>query len=283
MNIKNICNNDTDAERWLINWISSILKTPHCKTGVVPLFIGKSGIGKTTIFLLLKEILGKKYCFETSDLEKDIFGSHSKGRVNKLLVLLDEIAYKQTCKYTEQMKTAFTSLTMSVNPKGIDPYDYDSYENYIGCSNNDIPVELNDDNRRYRVFDVEKANYGTPEEKSEFFKNLYCNVIGSKKDNIKPNYEILKCFYEYMLEFEDKGYILENNVNSTSTLNIARKPIIEEFLNDKIFQIYKYNKSYFTEKETFNISSSTSNISLLLTDDLIFSIIFVLFIYDFFS
>jgi len=256
--LNKVCNNASNI-KWMITWISSILKSPYIKTGCMPLFKGKAGLGKTTLFYLIQEIIGRKYCLESSDLDKDIFASHAHGRVNKLLILLDEISFRSASKYTEQMKTAISSKTMNVNPKGIDAYEYDSYENYMGCSNNDIPIDINEDNRRYIIIDVEKNDFGNAEQKSEFFKQLYSSVIGSEKDNIKPNFKILRCFYDYMMNYDNGGFILENNVNTGSTLSISRKPILDEFLNDKLFKLYKNNRSMFYDegKNEFSLSSTT--------------------------
>jgi len=246
--LKKICMNEHNF-KWITVWISSILSKPWVKTGVVPMFKAKkTGVGKTTLFYLLQKIIGSKYCLESSNLENDIFGTHSMGRVNKILVLLDEVSYKQSCKYTEQLKTAITSDTMVINPKNISPSIYNSYENYMGCSNNDIPLELNDDNRRIIIIDLDTVNYGTPEEKEAVFTNLYDTVIGSPKKDIDPNYKILRCFYDYMVNYDTNNYNLEANVNTASTLSIARKPIVEEFLNDNLFKLYEKDIS-FTEND----------------------------------
>lgn len=246
--LKKICMDEHNF-KWMTVWISSILSKPWVKTGVAPVIRGlKGGTGKSTLFYLLRVILGKKYCKETSNLENDIFEKHAIAKINKLLMLLDEVQFSQSKKYTEQLKTTITSETMSVNPKNMSPFTLNSYENYILCSNNDIPIELNDGNRRYIVIDIDKVNYGTPEEKDEYYNNLYDNVIGSNRTNREPNYKMLKCFYDYMINYDKGNYSLEANVNTETTLGIAKKPIIEEFLNDNLYKLYEKDIS-FTEND----------------------------------
>ena len=231
-----VSNNDDDNIIFITNYISAVLSKPWKKTGVYPLFKGEhTGLGKTTLFQLLRSIMGNKYCFQTSSLEDKIFGKHAMGRKDKLLILLDELNYNETKKYTEQMKTAITSDTMNIEPKGINSFEYDSYENYLGASNNDIPVELTEHNRRVRIFETDKCRYGSASEKKIFFDNLY-KIIGDKDK--EPNYKILRCFYDYMLNHDINNYNFEANVNSESTLNIAKKPVIDEFFNNYLYTLY---------------------------------------------
>jgi hypothetical protein len=245
--IKRLSNDDDDNITFITNYISSVLSKPWKKTRVYPLFKGENtGLGKTTLFYLLRAIMGSKYCLQTSSLEDEIFGKHSMGRKDKLLILLDELSYNETKKYTEKMKTAITSDTMNVEPKGINNFEYDSYENYLGASNNDIPVELTQQNRRVRIMDTDKCNYGNSEEKKIYFDNLY-SIIGDKDK--EPNYKILRCFYDYMLNHDIDNYNFEANVNSKSTLNIAKKPIIDEFLNDYLYVLYNKNCNFKEEKD----------------------------------
>jgi len=245
--IKKISNDDDDNITFITNYISSILSKPWKKTRVYPLFKGeKTGVGKTTLFQLLRAIIGSKYCLQTSSLEDKIFGKHAMGRKDKLLILLDELSYNETKKYTEQMKTAITSDTMNIEPKGINAFEYDSYENYLGASNNDIPVELTKENRRIRIFETDMCNYGTADDKKIFFDNLY-KIIGDE-DN-EPNYKVLRCFYEYMLNHDLQNYNFEANVNTESTLKIAKKPIVDEFLNDYLYVLYNKDNNFKEEKE----------------------------------
>ena len=242
-----LSNNDSENIIFITNYISAILSKPWKKTGVYPLFKGENtGLGKTSLFYLLRAIIGKKYCLQSSSLEDEIFGKHSMGRKDKLLILLDELEYKETMKYTEKMKTAITSDTMTIEPKGINSFEYDSYENYLGASNNEIPIELTKQNRRVRIMDTDYCNYGSSDEKKIFFDNLY-SIIGDKDK--EPNYKILRCFYEYMLNHDSKNYNFEANVNSESTLNIARKPIVDEFLNDYLYILYNKNNNFYNEEE----------------------------------
>lgn len=241
--IDKLCSHDKHNVTFMTNYIASLLSKPWIKTGVVPLFKGKAGQGKTTLYMLLRAIIGNQYCYQTSTLEDTIFGKHANGRKNKLLILLDELNYNVTKKYTEQMKTAITSDTMTVEPKGVNAFEYDSYENYMGCSNNDIPIELTEDNRRYLIIDCDTCNYG---DKKLFFNSLY-SVIGDRET--EPNYKTLRCFYDYMLKYDIGNYNFEANVNTTATLNIAKKPIIEEFLNDYLYTLYRKDCHFMNELE----------------------------------
>ena len=235
--IYKLCNNEEDSIKYLLSFISISLKTPNKKIDAMPFFKGLAGTGKTTLFLLIQAIIGKKYCLETSELETTLFSKHSSGRVDKLLILLDEVKYKDSSQYADQLKTCITSDTMTIEPKNINPFRYNSYEKYIGCSNNDIPLLLDDNNRRIRFFDCDKINYGTIEEKALYFNNLY-KIIGDR-DN-KPNYNILRCFYEYMLQYDTKDYLFGANVNNIATTEMLQKCITYDFLKDYLYTLRNF-------------------------------------------
>lgn len=267
--IYKICNNDDEALRYLLSFISISLKSPNKKIDAMPFFKGKAGTGKTTIFLLIQAIIGKKYCLETSELENTLFSKHSSGRVDKLLILLDEVKYGTSSKFADQLKTCITSDTMTIEPKNINPFRYNSYEKYIGCSNNDIPLLLDENNRRVRIFECNYIKYGTIEEKALFFNNIY-KIIGDR-DN-EPNYKVLRCFYECMLEYDTSNYLFSANVDNEATLALQRD-ITYSFLERYLLTVY--NQGYIEEinykimgdelfKE-FNVFKSISHINMDLT------------------
>jgi len=252
--INDICCNDSSSIEYITNFISDCLKHPNTKLDAMPFFKGLAGTGKTTIFLLIQSIIGHKYCIETSELEEKVFGKFAQARVDKLLVLLDEVSYKTSSKFTDQLKTCITSDTMIIEPKCINAFRYNSYEKYMGCSNDDCPIPLDDNNRRIRMFDCNKVKYGTIEEKTLYFNEIY-KIIGSNKliEGIKynTNYKILRCFYEYMLEHDTANYNYGANVNNEATNNIKNKCISYSFLQD---HLYRMREDMELDEKTIDIS-----------------------------
>jgi len=244
--IYKLCNNNVEDITFITNYIASLLSKPWVKTGVMPVFTGKQGQGKTSLYLLLRVIIGDKYCYQTPSLENNIFGKHACGRKDKLLILLDEVCPAESNKYKGLMLTAITSDTMSLEPKGINPFEYDSYENYMGASNNEVPIEVSDSNRRFKMYDTDCCNWGSIDQKEQFFNSLYA-IIGSR--DIEPDYEILRCFYDYMINVDINNYNFEKYVNGEATVKIIKKPILEEFLNDNLYELYNKNTNYLKEEE----------------------------------
>tara|TARA_R110000868_G_scaffold389863_1_gene659234 strand:- start:6032 stop:8152 length:2121 start_codon:yes stop_codon:yes gene_type:complete len=252
--ISKISCNDKSSIDYFTNWISISLKCPNKKIEAMPIFKGLKGTGKTTLFSLIQSIIGLSYCAEITDMKEDLFGKHSLSRVNTLLILVDEIDAKRFKEHEDQMKTAITSDTMIINPKGLQPYRYNSYEKYIGNTNKNIPVYLDDNNRRIRIFDCDKVNYGSIEEKEIYFNNLY-KIIGDR--NNKPNHKMLKCFYEYMCNFDSEKYNFGANVNNEATMDIVdfNKDISYNFLQDYLY-ILRTNQTVkdFNDTVILNVS-----------------------------
>ena len=241
---------DENGFNFLCNWIAHILQYPNKKTCCCVVLKGKQGKGKNTLFNILKGIIGEKYCVETPNIEH-IYGKFAGCRADKLLILLDEIEFKNTKEEIGKIKTSITTDNFILEKKGIDGIPYKSYENYIFASNNDLCIPIEESNRRFFVIDVNCINYGNDNEMKEYFDNIY-KVLGDKKMGINPQYDILEAFYKYMLLIEDvdkydfRKAIIDFSKDAKS---ITTKNPVDTFLEQLLykesennFEIRKFSK-----------------------------------------
>ena len=228
---------DDNGFNFLCNWIAHIIQYPHKKTGCCIVLKGKQGKGKNTLYNLLKAIIGDKYCAETPNIEH-IYGKFAGCRADKLLILLDEIEFKNTKEELGKIKTSITTDNFILEKKGVDGIKYKSFENYIFASNNDLCLPIEDSNRRFFVIDVNSINYGNDDEMKIYFDNLY-NIIGDKKMGIVPKYDILSAFYEYMLLIDnvDKYNFRKAIINfSIDAKAITIKNPVDTFLEQLLYK-----------------------------------------------
>jgi hypothetical protein len=222
----------------------------------------KQGQGKNTYFILQSLIYGKKYVTMTSNLE-DVFGKFGNARVNKLLIGLNEVEFKDTSNYAGRLKDAITEPTFSFQLKNKDIVNgYPSFDMFFLFSNKNIPVLREANDRRYFICDVDAINYDTYKtniynNKEGFFNCIY-SILGGRGKN--PNYEILRAYYDYFID-----YYIEHNIKSFN----FEKYVIEKNkdgdaikCNDYLTQFFEWFIICEVIKETENKDIIISNVDL---------------------
>lgn len=188
----------------LLNYTSHILVKPYKKVKIAIIMKGtKQGMGKNTYFLMMQRILGHKYCTSTPDIDS-IFGKFANIRQDKLFICINEASFAETKKYQGKMKDAITEDTFTLELKNINKTTYNSFENYVIYSQEFNCVEIEAENRRFFVIDLDIVKF---DNKKEIFNNIYKNFLGDK--DTEPNWRKLHIFFEYM-----KQYFLDNNVSN---------------------------------------------------------------------
>ena len=148
-----VANFDEKLYEYLLNYYAHIIQRPEVKTNVCLLIQGRQGTGKTTIAeLLMKNLLGKKYVFDTPDIEK-ICGRFNGIVQGKILGVLNEATGKDTFGIIDKIKDSITREDVVMEFKGIDPVVIKDYCNYIYTTNNINPVKIDEDDRRFQIIE----------------------------------------------------------------------------------------------------------------------------------
>lgn len=243
------CSNKQNT-KYTIKWMSMFFQKLGVKIGTMLIFYStdKQGVGKTTLYLVMQSLIGVKYCFDTVSLEKDLFDKFSMGRMDKLLVYMNEIDVKESKRVMEKIKSSITETSITIEPKGIDQFDYTSYENAMGSSNNPNFFEFNAGQRRFHIVDCDKSNYGTQEQKAKLFEDVY-DIIGNKRKGTPPNYKILRCFYEYLMNEDISKFDPEKDVMTNDAKNMIKLDLIDEFLTDYLHTLHEKHSSAFEQEK----------------------------------
>jgi len=137
---------------YMLNWISHIIQKPHKKTLVTPIIRSAEGTGKGMFFSFLKKVIGKKYCYETCNPLRDIFGRFNKNIEEKLLICVNESQQKDTIEFFEQLKSFITDEVVTIERKGLSQYDIENLCNFMFFTNNFLAVPLSENGRRFIAF-----------------------------------------------------------------------------------------------------------------------------------
>jgi hypothetical protein len=135
-----------------INWLAFIAQRRD-KTGTAWILQGIQGTGKGTLVdCVLRPLLGEEYT--QSVLSKNLKDSFTGWRINKLLVVIDEIDSSQIRKeggLYAQLKNWITEPLGTVRKMRMEAFQMRMFDNYILCSNKYDILEIEESDRRYNV------------------------------------------------------------------------------------------------------------------------------------
>jgi hypothetical protein len=182
--IKILCGNDEVVTDYFIKWIAQMIQYPEVKS-ICPTLISKEGSGKGTLLLLIEKMIGFNKYFETTNPMRDIWGDFNGRMANTFLINLNEMSKKDTLECQGRIKGLITDGKLTINNKGMNQYQIQSYHRFIVTTNNEDPITTKSDDRRNLVIRTSDELKGN----DEYFK---------KMNEMINDVNVVKTFYEYL-------------------------------------------------------------------------------------
>lgn len=149
--INNLFSSNSEMKPLFLNWLSAIYQY-RIKTGVAWALVGKQGTGKG-IFVetIMNEIFKNHIRLNVTDTL--LSGQFNGWLSDTLFVQLNEIStdYKSRIAVKNKIKTWVTDYKIEIERKGVDSTAIDSFSNFIINSNEEIPLDVDDDDRRFNI------------------------------------------------------------------------------------------------------------------------------------
>jgi hypothetical protein len=156
-----------DCNEYVLNWLAHIVQQPWRKTEVCVLLYGVQGCGKSTIGeYLLRKIIGESKMLITSKADK-MFGKFVNTQ-GKLLAILNECSGKDTFNICDILKDAISMTMTEQEKKGVDAVAVTDYTNFIFTTNNILCAKINDNTRRYVIYETSNKMIGNSKYFNEF-------------------------------------------------------------------------------------------------------------------
>lgn len=156
-----ISNNDEQVFNYIENWFAHIIQKPYVKTKVAICIQGDQGAGKDSIVDAVgNHILGPKYYLSTKTPENDIFAKFNSRAGLKLLVKFEEANFHTNKENADKLKGLITSTQGHIEKKGHDPIDVDDFTNIVMTTNNEVPVVIEDSDRRFMLVSASSERLG---------------------------------------------------------------------------------------------------------------------------
>lgn len=145
--IKVLLNNDAVVYDYFMMWLGQMLKYPAIKT-IAPCLISQQGSGKGTIIKYMKAMMGNKKVLETAEPEKVVWGHFNELMMNCYFVSLNEMEKRAQEQADGRIKALITDGDLTINPKGKGHINTTSYHRFMYSSNNEVPVQTEEGDRR---------------------------------------------------------------------------------------------------------------------------------------
>lgn len=219
-----ICNKNDDVYNYFINFLANLLQHPYKKANTSLIFKSIQGAGKDSIFNWFgNNILGKEYYMNEDNIEL-IFGKFNSCIENKILVVINEASGKDTFTINEKIKNAITRDKNIIEHKGLKPYENINNIGFIFLTNNDNPIKIPYDDRRFCGIECsgEMAN------NNDYFSLLHKEITECEYD---------RAFYDYFMSINLENYNFTNNRPITNFYNNMKEinlPIIVKFFENII-------------------------------------------------
>ena len=149
-----LLNDDQDSIDHLLNFVAHLVQRPAERVNHALLITSEAkGIGKSTLGTIIQKLVGIRNggMAQSKDLKSQFDG----WLMGKLVVQVDEVYEYGNWDLSNKLKPLITEPTISVNVKYGPQLNIKNFARFIMFSNHTAPIDLEEGDRRYFVFNSE--------------------------------------------------------------------------------------------------------------------------------
>ena len=147
-----LCSDDEQSAtlyQWVLRWLAYPIQHPGAKMATALVLHGPQGTGKNLFFETIMTIYGEYGRIVDQAAVEDKFNDWAS---RKLFLIADEVVARMELYHTKnKLKSLITGEWVRINPKNIGAYDERNHVNLVFLSNENQPLVLEKDDRRYTV------------------------------------------------------------------------------------------------------------------------------------
>jgi len=169
---------DEVSREHLLNWLAWLVQRPRRKADARVLLLSNKRTGKSWFAELMKVILGAHNCNEPS--KRRVASNFYGWLANPRLVIIHELREKGARGLYDELKEVITQPTVSINLKGIEAFEVESFAGILTISNHDDAIPIDDQEGRYLVIRCADApNFGKGTAASAAYYTRLFGCIGT--------------------------------------------------------------------------------------------------------
>jgi hypothetical protein len=143
-----VCDGNDVAFDFLIKWYAHMIQRPAVLPVTMPLLVGEQGTGKSLMYKFGEMLVGDKHAVSYDNIDR-FFKSFNAIKANKLFIGLEELADRGVAHAKHnQFKGELSKTHQQIEPKGIDPCKVRHCTRYMGFTNNDGGLYIENRDRR---------------------------------------------------------------------------------------------------------------------------------------
>ena len=197
-----LCNHEKLIVDYFLDWLGFLVQFPEIKCCLITL-VSSEGAGKGLLFSLLKNLLGQKKVFETTDPARDVWGSFNSLMAECYLVNLNEISASDLKNAEGRIKGLITDSTMTINTKGVSVYTIKSHHKFIVTTNKSEAIKPSKNDRRTCL--IECSDELCKPNKTEEELCVINDYIGEFVEMMNDT-DSCKSIYEYLMGLNVDGF-----------------------------------------------------------------------------
>lgn len=142
-----LCDENIEFYDCLVKLLAHAIQKPGQKWRIMVIFKSIQGIGKGMFLDFFGNCMIGSTCYKVVDNSDQILGNFNACRMNKLLIVLNELSRKDLSEKQGCLKGAITENNQEINGKGKPVMTVRNEANYIGATNHDGIAPEKDDRR----------------------------------------------------------------------------------------------------------------------------------------
>lgn len=143
----NICDGNEEVYKYVLDWMASGVQHPEDPGRSALSLRGEPGCGKGVFALGYGNLFGRHFLHATQ--REHVVGKFNSHQAECSLIFVDEALYAQIKADAQILKTLTTETTKLLERKGIDAVQVDNYARLIFATNDDHPIQIEHNDRRY--------------------------------------------------------------------------------------------------------------------------------------
>ena len=231
---------------FITKFISHMLQYPEVIPGVMLVFVGEQGVGKSMLWEFLgKCVIGLNAYLQSDDPEEEVFGKHATLIQGKLLVQMEEMSAFASRSNANRLKSMITKTIENINPKGKSMYTMNNYKRYVGTTNDVSPVKVEGTDRRYVVSYVSSEKMVSKEHPEN---RAFWNEMG--KYYADP--DVARAVFEFHMNQDLSDFEVRNKPETqyTEMLKEHEKPYEVQFIESWDGDFNEHNYAFLDEEST---------------------------------
>lgn len=239
-----VCDNNKELYEYTLEWIVRKILQPETKNETSLLFKSTAkGTGKGTISRIIMELCGSYFITTPTDLTNNRFNAKMEG---KPIGFMDELSGTYKIDNHSKLKEVITQTDMLIERKYGEPYITKSYCDFIATTNEELPIKIDSDDRRWVIYDFNPKRqsdfnywdtiYKFTNKSNDEFKHLY-NWFIKRGINSNVNIRVIP-----MTESK-KELILESKSPFESFIDYIDESIDDEIDDYEFEQTYEFKRS----------------------------------------